>query len=332
MKLSFELSEFCDVRLGLKPLQLIRSGLLGVALVLASSAQASENAPHRPFAQWAEVPAQGQLVWGTLYEQSEAYHVWENTTRHNITVKTPDGESYGIDIRQGYFTLDYGITERWAADINFGATTVGWRSFNPAAAITETTGLLDPAFGARYQIFNEAEATNSPWVPVLTFRAGAVVPGSYDRSIAFAPGNHSVAIEPSILFRKEIGWPGLGVWGDGWYRWMHTTGNDQYMASIGLFQKLGRWELDVGFRHLQAITGENIVLIGTQAPYDGIVYKADVREISESLDAGFSYITAKHKIRLGFHARKTFDGRNTDSKLWLGGFMDVPFNLFGHSQ
>lgn len=332
MKFSFQVSECCGVRLRPSLLQSFNRGFLGLAIIIASSAQGSEDAPRRPFAEWADVPQQGQLVWGTFYEQSESYHVWENTTRHNITVKTPDGESYGIDIRQGYFTLDYGLTERWAADVNFGATTVGWRSFNPDGSISKTTGLMDTAFGVRYQIFTEADATNSPWVPVLTFRAGAVLPGSYDRYIAFAPGNHSAAIEPSILFRKEIGWPGLGVWGDGWYRWMHTTGNDQYMASIGLFQKLGRWELDVGYRHLQAITGENIVLSGTEAPFDGIVYKSDTREISESIDAGFSYTTAKHKIRLGFHARKTFDGRNTDSKLWLGGFMDIPFNIFGHEK
>ena len=262
---------------------------------------------------------------GAFYEQSEAYYIWASTTRHNITLKTPDGESYGIDIRQGYVTIDYGITSKWAADLNFGATTVGWRSFDPQGAIHKTTGVMDSAFGVRYQIFNEAQSSDSPWMPTLTFRAGAVVPGSYNRAVAFSPGNHSVAIEPSLLVRKHFGWSGLGGWGDGWYRWMHTTGNDQYMVSGGFFQEIGRWELDVGLRHLQATSGDDIVLIGNSVPYDGIVYKADTREISESVDAGFSYTTAKSHIRYGFHARKTFDGRNTDSKLWLGASMDIPF-------
>ena len=47
------------------------------------------------------VPAEGQLVVGAFYEQSEAYHVWAGLQQHNITVHTSDGESYGIDIRQG---------------------------------------------------------------------------------------------------------------------------------------------------------------------------------------------------------------------------------------
>jgi hypothetical protein len=108
-------------------------------------------------------------------------------------------------------------------------------------------------------------------------------------------------------------------------------GSDQYMGSIGLFQKISRWELDVGYRHLQVVGGKDLLLSGSQAPFDGIVYPSDVREISESIDAGFSYTTVKHNIRLGFHARKILAGRNTDSKLWLGAWIDIPFQIF-HRQ
>src|SRR5437588_11491846 len=250
-----------------------------IFLAVGSALMASEDAPMRPFAQLADVPGQGKWVVGALYEQSEAYYVWAGNRRANITVHTPDGETYGIDIRQGYLTVDYGLTEKWAADVNIGATTVGWRSFDPNAGIQKTTGVMDPAFGVRYQIFNEAQEASSPWTPTLTFRAGAIVPGSYNRGIAFSPGNHSVAIEPSILFRKRFGWPGLGVWGDALYRWMHTNGNDQYMLGIGLFQEIKGWELDAGFQHLEATSGEDIVFVGSHAPYEGIDYKTDVPDI-----------------------------------------------------
>lgn len=303
---------------------LARAVLLA-ALVLPASLRASENTPRLPFAQWADVPQEGQLIAGALYEQSEAYYMWAGTTRHNITLKAPDGESYGIDIRQGYVMLDYGLTARWAADLNFGGTTVGWRSFDPGGAIQQTTGLMDTTFGVRYQLFNENWATNSPWVPTLTFRAGAVLPGLYDRHIAFAPGNHSAAIEPSLLARKHFGWKGLGAWFDAWYRWMHTNGNDQYMASVGLFQQIGQWELDAGFRHQESTSGEDIILFGDGVPYQNISYQSDVREISEEVTLGFSYVTRKRHVRLGFESRKTFDGRNTDSALWLGGYFQVPF-------
>src|SRR5208282_3073209 len=159
----------------------------------------------------------------------------------------------------------------------------------------------------------ETDSNAPSWLPTLTFRAGAIVPGVYDRHLAFTTGNHGVAIEPSILFRKHLGWEGFGIWGDVLYRWEHTIGADQYIASFGVFQQIKGWELDLGYRHLQTLSGENIVLGPATGPgtYDSPVtvgpnwYPTDVREISDSIDTGFSYTTSKRHIRLGFHARKT---------------------------
>lgn len=303
-------------------------------LALATGGRASEDEPRRPFAQWADLPQPGQLVVGALYEQSEAYHVWEQGNNRVAANYRAGGENYGVDVRQGYFTLDYGITKKWAADVNFGGTTVGWRPFDNGT-IQKTTGLMDSALGVRYQIFNETTAP-APWLPTLTFRAGAIVPGAYDRHIAFAPGNHGVAIEPSLLLRKHVGWTGLGVWGDALYRWEHTIGADQYIVAAGLFQQIKSWELDVGFRHLQTLSGENIVLGPATGPgtYNSAAtvgpnwYPTDVREIRDTIEAGFSYTTSKRQIRYAFHAYKVFDGSNTDSALWLGASVDVPFNVF----
>lgn len=300
------------------------------AVLVVQSLRAGEDEPRRPFAEWANVPDPGQLIFGTLYEQSEAYHVWEQGNVRMPANTRVSGENYGIDVRQGYFTFNYGIMEKWAADLNVGGTTVGWRPFD-SGGIQQTTGIMDSTFGIRYQIFNE---TNAPcaWLPTLTFRAGGILNGTYNQDIAFAPGNHGVAIEPSLLLRKHVGWPGLGVWGDVLYRWEHTIGADQYITAVGLFQQIQRWELDVGYRHLQTISGEDIVLgppsPGMSSTYQSIFYPRDVREISDSIDAGFSYVTKKCHWRWAFHARKTFDGSNTDSPLWLGGSVDIPFQLF----
>ena len=141
-----------------------------------------------------------------------------------------------------------------------------------------------------------------------------------------------MAIEPSILFRKHLGWEGFGIWGDVLYRWEHTIGADQYIAAAGVFQQIKGWELDLGYRHLQTLSGEDIVLgpptAGQSSTYNSITYPVDVREISDSLDAGFSYTTLKRHFRWGFHARKTYDGSNTDSALWLGASLDIPLDWF----
>src|SRR5437667_12198233 len=68
---------------------------------LTQTVLASENVPHRPFADWAGVPRRGQFVLGLVYEESEAYHIWAGGQYHNVNVKS-GGESHGIDVNQGY--------------------------------------------------------------------------------------------------------------------------------------------------------------------------------------------------------------------------------------
>jgi hypothetical protein len=304
--------------------RMLTIGVTLLAALLSPALDASENVPHRPFAMWADVPLKGQFVVGFVYEESEAYHIYANNQSHNVTWHA-DGESYGIDINQGYFALQYGITERWAADLNIGATTMGWRYFDNGT-VQSTTGLADWSFGVRYQIFNEATA-GSPWLPTLTFRAGAVLPGSYSETIAFMPGLRSAAIEPELLLRKQFGWPGFGAYGDALYRWNRTTGNDQYIAAIGLFQKIKGWELDVGYRHLGTISGSDIIYPVDPATNGGlnIIYPRDPRENNDSLEAGFSYTTSKRHWRYGFQCRTVLDGNNSDQKFWVGGSIDIPF-------
>lgn len=305
--------------------------LLIVAVALATvpgtvrKAAATENVPHAPFAQWAEVPARGELIAGLVYQESEAYHFWAGNDRHKVDYRK-SGEHYGIDINQGYLTLQYGLTERWAADLAVGYTTAGWRYFSNYStngSSESTTGLMDISLGVRYQILVE-DAENCPWQPTLTFRAGAVLPGSYDKDFPFAPGTRSAAIEPELLLRKHFGWPGLGFYADGLFRWNRTTANDQYIVAAGLFQKIHRWELNAGYRYLGTVTGENIT-------YDSatreIGYPRGVRENNDSIEAGFHYTTAKRRVRAGFYSRTVFDGANTDKKFWVGAFIEMPFQL-----
>jgi hypothetical protein len=307
-----------------------RGSYLGVfiaaicCLLLARSASATENVPHLAFAQWADVPLEGQFVAGLVYQESEAYHIWAQRTENSVKWKA-NGEDYGIDINQGFVSLQYGITKRWAVDLNVGYTTTGWRYFTDPStgkqgAIHSTDGLMDTAFGVRYQIFREGEG-DICWIPTLTFRAGGILPGTYDQNFAYAPGFRSASVEPELLAKKHFGWPGLGAYFDGLFRWNRTTGNDEYITTIGLFQQIKGWELDVGYRHAQAISGGDVVLNADQS----VVYPRAVREINDSIEAGFSYTTSKKHIRYGFETRTTFDGSNTDRKFWFGGSIQIPF-------
>ena len=282
--------------------------------------RASENVPHRPYAQWADLPKPGQFVVGLVYEESEAYRIWAGRDMHNVTTKA-DGENYGIDINQGYIALQYGLARKWALDLNVGYTSAGWRFFDNGK-VSSTTGLMDTSLGVRYEICAEGD-TEQAWLPTLVFRAGAVLPGTFNQDFAFAPGTRSAAVEPEILFRKHVGWTGFGVYGDALFRWNRTTANDQYMTVIGLFQQIKNWELVGGWRHMQSISGDDIVL----NPDNTIDYPRSVREINDSIEAGFSYTTKRRKLRFAFNTRTVFDGSNTDKKFWFGGSIDIPFDF-----
>jgi hypothetical protein len=280
---------------------------------------ASENVPHRPFAMWADLPVAGVFDAGMVYEESESYHFWAGSKAHGNSFKS-GGESYGIDINQGYIALQYGLADKWALDLNIGATTAGYRYFSEGH-IESTTGVSDSSFGIRYQLLNEADA-NSAWSPTLTLRAGGVLPGTYHEDFAFAPGTHSAAVEPNLLLRKQFGWPGFGAYADALYRWNFGTG-DQYITVIGLLQKIKGWELAAGYRHLQTLNGGDIKFDSGDPA--SLIYPRDVREINDSIEAGFSYTTSKRHIRYGFHSRTVLDGSNSDAKFWVGGSVDFPF-------
>jgi hypothetical protein len=332
------IAEFAFVKISIFKFARLAALAAGASLPLAltQNLSATENVPHAPFAEWADVPAPGQLIAGFFYDESESYHIWANGgQRYNID--TPSGgQHYGVDITQGYFTFQYGINQKWAADLNIGATTTGWRAFNyrgqTAPAIRSTTGLMDYSFGVRYQIFNEAADTNSAWIPTLTFRAGAVLPGTYSQNFPFAPGVRSSAIEPEFLAKKHFAWQGFGSYGDALYRWNRTTGNDQYIVAFGLFQQIKGWELDAGCRHMQTIGGVDLVYnpttgqISTTGPDPNSF--AELREINDSIEAGFSYLTPKRHIKYSFYTRTVFDGNNSDQKFWIGGGIAMPFQLF----
>jgi len=295
-----------------------------IAVLFSPPLAASENEPHAPFARWAEVLPPGQWTAGAFYQESEAYHIWAGGTQHDVTW-LKEGEKYGIDINQGWFTAQYGINENWTADLSIGFTTGAWRYFandgNTNGSAKSTTGMMDLTLGVRYQIWNETNA-NSSWKPTLSFRAGAILPGNFQKDFPFAPGDRSAAIEPELIARKHFGWEGFGAYADALFRWNRTTHNDHWIVSAGLFQQIKTWELNIGYRHLGSVDGQDIQFDPVTRIID---YPRAPRERNDSIEAGFSYTTQKSGVQLGFYSRTVVDGNNSGGKFWIGGYINIPF-------
>ena len=113
-----------------------------------------------------------------------------------------------------------------------------------------------------------------------------------------------------------------------------TTGNNQYIVSAGLFQEIKGWEIDFGYKHLQTLSGTDIIFPVDPASNGGlnIIYPRDPRENYDALEFGFSYTTSKRHWRYGFQLTSVLDGNNTDAKLWVGGSLDIPFTIFNNRE
>src|ERR1039458_4019872 len=150
------MAEFAFMKISVFKFTRLAAFAIGASLPLAliQNLPATENVRSPSFAEWADLPAPGQLIAGFLYDESESYHIWANGGQRYNVDNLKNGEHYGIDVNQGYFTFQYGIAEKWAADLNVGGTTVGWRTFSNGGTpgtIRKTTGLTDIGFGVRYR-------------------------------------------------------------------------------------------------------------------------------------------------------------------------------------
>ena len=269
--------------------------------------------PAKPFGQTALLPERRQFLLTPWYRSTEFQNVWRGSQHENITV----GDEHGFDQNNGMLLVEYGLKEKWAADLLIGYTGFSTRSTTPDGSVELTDGLMDVTFGVRWQVLNESEC-ESKWAPTLTLRAGGVVNGTYDYDFPFAPGNGSVGVEPSVILLKSFGWEGFGMYGNLGYRNLRSGGNDQVFGSIGVSQRYNGFSFNAGYRHQQNTSGPDIG--GSGSTFD---YSLKVKEINQMFEAGMGY-TDRAGRHFQFYYAQNFDGRNTGDKMVYGVYASFP--------
>jgi len=250
------------------------------------------------FAQSAWLPAEGRIEVTPRYVYQNFREIW---IRRDQRMRLDDD----VVQHSGTVSVEYGINQDWALDATVGYTRVDSKAFGGS---NTDDGLADTRLGVRYRVVDE-RASSSAWVPTLTLRAGAVIAGTYDAGLPFSAGDGAHGGEFSLLLGKAIGNTGFGVYGEAGYRVREKPVPDDFFGSFGVYQTIGQFTLSAGYRHIQSLSGVNIMDPGFTFPA--------LKEINQLFEAGLGFTDKGGRFYQVFGAFP-IDGRNTGDKTIIG--------------
>jgi len=162
---------------------------------------------------------------------------------------------------------------------------------------------MDLSLGVRYQVFNETKC-RLPWLANvdLSSRGGiARLLQSANRFRARGPfcGNRT-GINIAQTFRLA----GLEAMRMGCIAGIALR-NDQYIVSVGLFQQIKGWELELAIVICKRISGGGISFRSSN-PGGLVTHETPGKPTMPSMLVS-SYTTFKHRIRYAFESRTVFD-------------------------
>lgn len=274
----------------MKPLSF--SALAAVAALVPGLAPIAARAQSA----WLPLPAQFEITPRYVYERFDTF--WMGSS---AKPELPDA----VVQQSGLLTAEYALGTHWALDATIGYVWVDTAAFGQKET---DEGLVDSRIGARWRFVDE-QTTSLTWLPTLTVRAGGIIAGTYDEGLPFSAGDGAHGGECSLLFGKSILDTGFGFFGDIGYRVREHPVPDDFFASAGVFQSIGRFTLSTAYRHTQGLSGMDIGDPGFTFPA--------VKEVTQLLEFGAGFRDHGNRYYQLFGAFSV-DGRNSGDKLILG--------------
>ncbi len=227
-----------------------------------------------------------------------------------------------VDQHSALIATEYGICDYAAADVTFGYTWISTQDFDGRPG-TRDDGMADTRIGLRLRLLDEDRASTH-LVPTLTLRVGAIVAGTYAPFESFAAGEGAHGGEFSLMFGKTLPLIGTGLFGEAGYR-VRGSASDRGMSAnvpndifgnVGVFQPIGPCVLTFGYRHIQALTGDNIGDPGYTFPA--------LKQVNQMLEAGVGYRDSRDRYYQIFGAWN-IGGRNTGDNRLVAASVSIPF-------
>lgn len=204
-----------------------------------------------------------------------------------------------IDQHTFQVALEYGINERFAADLALGVISVS------GATGSDESGLADTRLGVRWMAVDETQSNPSP---TISLRAGAIIQGSYNASATGfpnTPGAGASGAEFSVLLGKTLGETGLSAYGEMGFQVFTEDVPADFFGSIGLSYELPHnFDVSIGFTHFQSLSGSD-----ASAPGFNPARSPELKRESNEVYFGLGYQDQGGRHYQVLYAR-TIDGRN----------------------
>lgn len=255
--------------------------------------------------QGAWVPYQGETSLSLVY----TFQTFEDFFRND----EKKSYAFGRSRQQTAFAIvEYGLTDALAIDVTFAYTHTSTTKSPGAPTGANDNGLADTAIGFRWRVVDEFDGSSAPTV---TVRIGGIVAGTYDAGLPYSAGDGASGVEAALMLGKDFGSRGLGVYGEAGYRHRAERVPADLVAQLGLYKTMGAWSANVGFRHVQALSGSNIGDPGFKFQ--------ELKEIASYVEASFGRSSDNGRY-IGAHFAQTVSGRNTAKKTVFGFSVTFP--------
>jgi hypothetical protein len=273
-------------------------------------------------AQSAWTPTKGRFFITPIYTFENASDFYVGSNRQAI---------FGANtIEQHTVTLasEYGITDRWAADIALGYTSSSLKNNNLGTLQNNTStidGLADTTLGLRYKLVDEFQ-TKTSWIPTLTLRGAAIIEGTYQANRFQSPGDGASGGQFGFLFGKSYEWlGGIGYYGGVSYRMRGESVPNDLLSNIGIYKTIYKGlSANFGYRDERTFGGgisvnELVAGLGT-----GDAQFQQLEDTRSSLEGGLSYRDGVDRI-YGVSIGKTISGANTFDRTSFSTYLSLPF-------
>jgi hypothetical protein len=199
-----------------------------LCLAMPLSALAEGDSP------WLPIP--GDLSVSVNLTQQSGKSAYIGSTELPITAIT-GGAASKVTRSTTQLRLAYGLSDSLSVDASVGNGQV------KVGRADDDKGRTDSAIGLNWRVLDEFE---SPGLPSLTFRAAAILKGSYDGGRLAALGNDANGVALAVLLGKQLS-PAVAVWAEaGLQNRSDQVPNATYYGLNGRFNVSPQWSVSLG--------------------------------------------------------------------------------------